>query len=218
RIMSLVRENQAKKSFDPPGEIGRFFPEEPEGVARPRHEIRLSVGISKCLFGFKEPRTGLTGDDYLKQETATYVVLEALFGPGSDLYQSLYDDGLIDENFGFDYSLEKGYGFSVIGGDTPDPDALIRRVEEEVPRVLNRGISEEVVHRIRKKRLGQMLRALNSPEWIANQFTRYRFNQSDLFRVIPVLEELTPEEINRRFQEHVNLDRMAVSIVRPLGE
>ena len=160
----------------------------------------------------------MTGDDYLNQETATYVVLEALFGPGSDLYQSLYDDGLIDENFSFDYSLERGYGFSVIGGDTPDPDALIKRVEEEIPRVLDKGIPEEVVHRIRKKRLGQMLRALNSPEWIANQFTRYRFNQSDLFRVVPVLEKLTPEEVNRRLREHVDPDRMAVSMVKPLGQ
>ena len=113
-------------------------------MARPRHEVRLSVGIPKCLFGFKEPRIGLSGDDYLKQETATYVVLEALFGPGSDLYQSLYDDGLIDENFGFDYSLERGYGFSVIGGDTPDPDALIKRVEEEIPRVLDKGVSRRL--------------------------------------------------------------------------
>ncbi|MBO2532197.1 Predicted Zn-dependent peptidase [Planifilum fulgidum] len=218
KILDLVKENQAKKTFAPPGEIERFFPEEPEEVARRRHEIRLSVGVSKCLFGFKEPRVGLTGDDYLNQETATYVVLEALFGPGSDLYQSLYDDGLIDENFSFDYSLERGYGFSVIGGDTPDPDALIKRVEEEIPRVLDKGIPEEVVHRIRKKRLGQMLRALNSPEWIANQFTRYRFNQSDLFRVVPVLEKLTPEEVNRRLREHVDPDRMAVSMVKPLGQ
>lgn len=218
RIMTLVRENQAKKSFAPQGEIGRIFPEEPEEVARRRHEIRLSVGISKCLFGFKETGIGLSGNEYLKQETATYLVLEALFGPGSELYQSLYDEGLIDENFGFDYSLEKGYGFSVIGGDTPDPDTLIKRVEEEIPRVLDKGIPEEVVRRIRKKRLGQMLRAFNSPEWIANQFTRYRFNQCDLFRLVPVLEELTSGDVNRRLREHVDLDRMAVSMVKPLDQ
>lgn len=218
KIMALVKENQAKKSFSRQEEIERFFPEEPDDVANRRKEIQLSVGISKCLFGFKEAKVGLTGDAYLKQETATELVLEALFGPGSDLYQSLYDDGLIDENFFFDYSLEKGYGYSYIGGDTPDPDALLNRVQEEIPRILERGISEEVFERIRKKRLGLVLRALNSPEWIANQFTRYRFNQSDLFRLIPALEELTSEDVNRRLREHIELDRMAVSIVKPLDK
>ena len=27
-----------------------------------------------------------------------------------------------------------------IGGDTPDPDALLNRVQEEVPRILEKGI------------------------------------------------------------------------------
>ncbi|MDN4594425.1 EF-P 5-aminopentanol modification-associated protein YfmH [Polycladomyces subterraneus] len=212
--MQWIRENQAAKPFDKKAEIKRFYPEEPETVAEKRKEIRLTVGIPKCLFGFKEHRLGLTGDDFLKQELATQLVLEALFGPGSDLYQSLYDDGLIDDNFGFDYSLEQGYGFSIVGGDTPDPDKLTQRVENELPQRVQTGIQTDSFERIRKKKIGQYLRYLNSPEWIANQFTRYRFNGADLFRLIPLLESLTPEEVNERMREHVNWDRFAVSVVR----
>ncbi|MBN2909399.1 insulinase family protein [Polycladomyces sp. WAk] len=212
--MQWIRENQAAKPFDKQAEIKRFYPEEPETVAEKRKEIRLTVGIPKCLFGFKENRIGLTGDDFLKQELATQLVLEALFGPGSDLYQSLYDDGLIDDNFGFDYTLEQGYGFSIVGGDTPDPDKLTQRVENELPPRVQTGIQPDAFERIRKKKIGQYLRYLNSPEWIANQFTRYRFNGADLFRLIPLLETLTPEEVNERMREHINWDRFAISIVR----
>jgi len=212
--MQWIRENQAAKPFDKQAEIKRFYPEEPETVAEKRKEIRLTVGIPKCLFGFKENRIGLTGDDFLKQELATQLVLEALFGPGSDLYQSLYDDGLIDDNFGFDYTLEQGYGFSIVGGDTPDPDKLTQRVENELPPRVQTGIQTDAFERIRKKKIGQYLRYLNSPEWIANQFTRYRFNGADLFRLIPLLETLTPEEVNERMREHINWDRFAISIVR----
>jgi predicted Zn-dependent peptidase len=212
--MQWIRENQAAKPFSKQAEIKRFYPEEPETVAEKRKEIRLTVGIPKCLFGFKEHRLGLTGDDFLKQELSTQLVLEALFGPGSDLYQSLYDDGLIDDNFGFDYTLEQGYGFSIVGGDTPDPDKLTQRVENELPQRVQTGIQADTFERIRKKKIGQYLRYLNSPEWIANQFTRYRFNGADLFRLIPLLESLTPEEVNERMREHVNWDRFAVSVVR----
>lgn len=141
-------------------------------------------------------------------------MLEALFGQGSDLYQSLYDDGLIDDQFGYDYSLEKGYGFSIAGGDTMDPEALVERIRKELPPLLQKGISQDVVERIRKKKLGNYLRSYNSPEWIANQFTRYKFSGTDLFNIIPLLEDLEADEVNQRLREHIGWDRFAVSIVR----
>ncbi|SEN44075.1 EF-P 5-aminopentanol modification-associated protein YfmH [Lihuaxuella thermophila] len=217
-MMNLVKENQAAKNFREQPEIQRFFEEEPDEVAEKRKETRLSVGISKCLFGFKEGKSavGHTGESLLKQELATEIVLEALIGPSSELYQSLYDDGLIDDHFGFDYTLEKGYGFSMIGGDTPDPDRLLERFQTEIPPLMERGISTAEFERIRKKKIGSNLRYLNSPEWIANQFTGYRFNETDLFRIIPLLEELKPEDVNRRMKEHFNWDRFAASLVRPI--
>ncbi|PTX58649.1 putative Zn-dependent peptidase [Melghirimyces profundicolus] len=215
-IMELVRQNQAGKSYDSQGEIRRIYPDEPLQVAEQKKEVSLSVGISKCLFGFKESRTGLTGDDLVRQELATEVMLEAIFGQGSDLYQALYDEGLIDDHFGYDYNLEEGYGFSMAGGDTPDPDALLGRIREELPRIAEAGIPEEVVERIRKKKLGTYLRYYNSPEWIANQFTSYKFRGTDLFNIIPLLERLKVSEVNRRLNEHVNWDCFAASIVRPL--
>lgn len=216
--MELVRQNQAAKSYEKQGEIRRYYPEEDAGVAQEIKEVSLAVGIPKCLFGFKEIRTGLTGDDLLRQELATEVMLEALFGQGSDLYQSLYDDGLIDDQFGYDYSLEKGYGFSMAGGDTIDPDALVKRIRKELPRLVQSGIPQDVVERIRKKKLGNYLRLYNSPEWIANQFTRYKFSGTDLFNIIPLLEELHGDEVNQRLREHIGWDRFAVSIVRPNHE
>lgn len=44
RILSLVAENQAKKTFDPPGAIRRFYPEEPDARAKPasRSPCRLA--------------------------------------------------------------------------------------------------------------------------------------------------------------------------------
>ena len=45
--------------------------------------------------------------------------------------------------------------------------------------------------RVRKKKIGYFLRALNSVEYIANQFTRYAFNDMDLFDAVPALEKIT---------------------------
>lgn len=217
-IMDQVRQNQADKAYEKQEDIRRIYPEEDEKVDQEKVEAHLSVGVSKCLFGFKENRIGLSGDDLVKQELATEVMLEALFGQGSELYQSLYDEGLIDDHFGYDYTLEEGYGFSMVGGDTADPDQLLARIREELPSIKETGIPEETVDRIRKKKLGNYLRFYNSPEWIANQFTHYRLNDTDLFNIIPMLEQLKSEEVNKRLQEHIDWDRFAVSLVRPINE
>jgi predicted Zn-dependent peptidase len=219
QMIALIRTNQADKKFAAQSEIKRFFVEEPDGVAAQRKEIELSVGIPKCLFGFKEGKAavGKEGDAFLQQELVTEIVFEFLVGTGSELYQSLYDDGLIDEGFGYSYSLEKSYGFSVLGGDTLEPERLLARWQQEIPLLVEKGISPDSFARIRKKKIGSLLRALNSPEWIANQFTSYHFNGTDLFRMIPVLEKITIQDVNQRMREHINWNRFAVSLVQAQG-
>jgi predicted Zn-dependent peptidase len=216
QMIDLIRSNQADKKFAPQPEIQRFCAEEPDGVAAKRKEIKLSVGIPKCLFGFKEGEAavGKQGDVFLQQELATEMVFEFLVGTGSELYQSLYDEGLIDDGFGYSYSLEKSYGFSVMGGDTLEPDRLLARLQKEIPLLVEKGISQDRFERIRKKKIGSSLRALNSPEWIANQFTSYHFHGTDLFRIIPILEKMTIQDVNQRMREHINWNRFAVSLVK----
>lgn len=214
--MNLIKTNQNKKRFDIPRDVHRYFLEEPDQVAQKKKEIRLTVGVPKCLFGFKEKKEALnkTGIPSLKQELETEIVLEALLGTSSELYQKLYDEGLIDDGFGSDYALEKNYGFTMIGGDTQDPDALLERMEKELPPIVREGISADEFERIRKKKIGSYLKAFNSPEWIANQFTSYRFKDSDVFQIIPLLEELRLNDVNQRMRDHFDWNQMAASVVR----
>lgn len=215
-MIGLIEENQSKKQFTKQGEIQRFYPDEPNEVAEKKKITVLPVGIPKCLFGFKDPSTslGLKGDALFKQELCMQIALEAMIGTGSELYQSLYDEGLIDDSFGYDYSIEEDYGFSMMGGDARDPEQLLQKIKEQFPAILEAGIAETEFERIRKKKIGANLRSFNSPEWIANQFTSYRFRGADLFRAIPLLEELTLQDVNRSIRDHIDWNRFAVSIVK----
>lgn len=85
-----------------------------------------------------------------------------------------------------------------MGGDTKDPDQLIERVKAEINAVKGSGIREEDFERSRRKKVGGFLRQLNSPEAIANEFTKYRFKDIDLFDIAPVYEELTLADVNEQ--------------------
>lgn len=214
KMMQLIRDNQAAKSFPPAPQIQRIFPEEPDAIAKERTEFALAVGLPKCLIGFKEIGTGISGEALLKRELTTKLALDVLFGTSSELYQKMYDEGVITESFDFDYSNDKMYGYSLLGGDTPDPDKLISMITAEVKRLQEAGIAEADFERAKRKKIGQFLRSLNSVEFIANQFTNYQFNGTDLFAVVPVLEKITRKDVEQRMSEHFRPEHMAVSIVR----
>jgi predicted Zn-dependent peptidase len=213
-VIELVRKNQSAKTFTPQGEIKRFFDPEPESVRQKERVVTLPVSLPKCFLGFKEKPSGASGRELLKRELATKVMLDVLFSPSSDIYQRLYDDNLISDSFGSEYNVSTDYAFSVVGGETRNPDELLARLKKELEQILQDGIPEEAFERSRRKKLGGFLRMMNSPESLANEFTKYAFREANLFDILPVYEELAIEDINARLKEHFDWGTMAVSVVR----
>lgn len=210
--MAQIKRDQAGKTFRGGGEIERLFEEEPSAVKEKKREIFLPVSLPKCMFGFKD----VPGDDRdaVRFELSSKLMLEALLGSSSPLYQSLYDDNLISDSFGHEFNTGPGYAFSVIGGDTRDPDELVRRVSEAMYEAAKTGIAPEVFERTRRKRIGAFLRMMNSPEAIASEFTRYRHKGGDLFKIVEAFESLTLDEVNARLREHARPEQLAVAVVR----
>lgn len=211
--MNLIRSNQAGKSYEKQGSIERLFDPEPQGVEEKRRESRLAVSLPKCLFGFKEKLVGLTAEEQLRRDLTTKLMMDLLFGSSTELYQQLYDEDLISDSFGHEYNSSPQYAFSAVGGDTKDPDQLLARIHTEVDKLKGTGFQASDFERARKKKMGGYLRMLNSPENIAHEFTRYQFRGADFFKVLPVYESITLEDVNRRLQEHVDWEQLAVSIV-----
>ncbi|MEV2438130.1 pitrilysin family protein [Paenibacillus larvae] len=213
-IMELIRSNQAAKTFEPQGMIRRYFEQEPYEIQEKKRVIVLPVSLPKCLFGIKEMAPGVKGRELLVQELTTKLVLDYLFSSSSDLYQQLYDEGLISDSFGYEYNSTAEYAFSMVGGDTRDPGKLLDRIIEEVNKVIEKGLDEKIFERTRKKKIGNFLRMLNSPEAIANEFTKYRMKQIDLFDFLEVYKQISLQQATQRLREHFNWDQMAISIVR----
>ncbi len=218
-ILQLVKDNQAAKSFEPQGEIHRFFDKEPNQVKEKQKLIELPVSLPKFMFGFKEPVEPQSGDALLRKELTTKLVLDALLSPSSSLYQQLYDDGIISDAFGHEFNCGSNYAFSVMGGDTKDPEELLRRVSAELKRAVDNGIDQESYERSKRKKIGAFLRMMNSAEAMANEFTKYEFKGTHLFEVLQVYESITIEDANIRLTEHIDFDRLASCMVQsPKGE
>lgn len=216
QIMSQVRDNQSKKDYNEMPEIKRQFEEEPSEAAKKKKVLEMNVQTSKCLVGIKSSTANQSGKEMLKNELSLNVLLDILFGKSSEHYSTLYSEGLIDDTFSFDYTQEQGFGFAMVGGDTNDPDRLAETLQKMLLDAREKGaISQETLDRTKKKKIGAFLRAVNSPEYIANQFTRYAFNEMDLFDVVPTLESITLEDVENAAGNLISEERFTVCQVVP---
>lgn len=215
-IMKQVRDNQAKKDYANQPEIKRQFADEPKTVAEKHRVLQMNVQSSKCLVGLKAIHIDQTGEEMLHNELTVNVMLDLLFGKSAENYSNLYNKGLIDESFSYDYTQEQGFGFAIVGGDTREPDQLAT----EITNIFNQAkngelLTQEGLDRAKKKKIGAFLRAVNSPEYIANQFTRYAFNKMNFFDVVPTLEKITLDDVKRVANELISEERLTVCKVVP---
>ncbi|HFK1684862.1 TPA: M16 family metallopeptidase [Bacillus tropicus] len=213
-VIKLIRENQGRKTFPDPEEIQRIFPNEDAKVNRRSSIMKLPVQIPKVFIGYKEANPMRQGKELLKYELSLNVLLELMFGKGSKAYEKMYDNGYLDESFTFDYTNEKYFGFSVIGGGSQEPEEIIKIVNETIFEFKKESIKKEDAQRVIKKEIGSFLSAINSPQFIANQFTRYRFNDMDLFDVLPMLENLTENDLEEVLHLHFSDESRTTLIVK----
>ncbi|KYD05173.1 EF-P 5-aminopentanol modification-associated protein YfmH [Bacillus atrophaeus] len=213
-IITQVRENQEKKPYTDQPDIKRNEVKEQEAVFQKEREIKMNVQGPKCLVGLKEKNPYRSGKELLKHELVMNLMLETLFGKSSANYGSLYEKGYIDETFSFDYTAEHGFGFASIGGDTKEPDKLAEEISSILLHAAD-SVTAEKIELARKKKIGSFLKAMNSPEYIANQFTRYAFLDMSLFDVVTVLEQITLEDVKQAIQEEIDADRITVCKVVP---
>ncbi|MER2000364.1 MAG: pitrilysin family protein, partial [Lysinibacillus sp.] len=174
-MMSFVEKDQQAKTFPKAEPITRHFDEEPKTVAVKERTLKMDVQKPKVYVGYKAQETSLQGEEMLKHELAMQIAFECVFGRTSQFYTDIYEAGLIDESYSFDFSLEKGYGFALVGSDTNEPKQLAEKIGQQMKlAATNELFTAEAIERMKRKKIGQFLRALNSIEFIANQFTRYK--------------------------------------------
>lgn len=216
-MMAFIEKNQSEKEFPEPTPIKRHFEDEPKEVAIKERELKMDVQKPKVYVGLKAKETELSGEEMLKHELSIQIALECLFGRASNFYTDVYENGLIDETFAYDFSLEKGYGFALIGSDSSQPDQLAEKIKNEINNAQS-NLTAENIERVKRKKIGFFLRALNSMEFIANQFTRYKFNEMNLFDAVPVIEKLTVDDVLQAFQSIQGESQQTVFKVLPSSE
>lgn len=215
-VHQLVAEQMSDKRFAPPVQIERIFPSEPESIHQAETTVRASISTPLFALGFKDRQVGLQGDALFRRQVLSELLLHAVIGRSSPLYQELYAEGLIDGGFESSYAGHPDHGYTVIQGESKDPGRLRTRICETLQRLVHAGISPTQFELSQKAQHGQFLQSLNGLENTANDLADCFFDQVDFLRYPEVLRDLTLADINQRLREHLRPEWAAFSQVLPL--
>ncbi|MCJ0438298.1 insulinase family protein, partial [Clostridioides difficile] len=202
KVIDVTKESNNYKVDRLSKSIERFYPEEPESVKEKEVIEKFPISMPMFNIGFKDSNVGLKGKELLRKEIVTDILVGMLFKKGSKLYEDLYMQGLINENFGAGFSSQVDYAFSIIAGDSKEPKKVKEIILDYIEKSKKEGLSKEEFERTKKKKIGSFIKCFDSINFIGNSFISYVFKDINLLDYLDVIKDITFEEVEERLKEH----------------
>ncbi|MBE6933258.1 MAG: insulinase family protein [Ruminococcaceae bacterium] len=184
--------------------------------ARKRSELAMEISMPTFAVGFKCAPAAY-GIESMRQEFIGDLASEVLMGESSELYQRLYEEGLIDADFSCGYESVPGAAMLTAGGDSRDPEAVCSAILEQAKKLPQEGIDEALFERLKKSSLGRRLRDLDSFESICYRQCAYYFEGCDYFTFPEIYADIRSADVLSFLKETVQEGRMAISLIYPKG-
>ncbi|GAA3647985.1 EF-P 5-aminopentanol modification-associated protein YfmH [Asaccharospora irregularis] len=216
KVMEVVKEANNYDVQKLSQKIEVFYPDEPETVKEKEIVQKFPVSMPMFNIAFKDNKVGIRGNELLKKEVITDILIDMIFKKGSSLYEDLYMKGLINENFGAGFSSQVDYAFTIIGGDSKDPREVKRVILEFIDKYKKEGLLEDDFERSKKKKIGNFLKCFDSVNFIGNNFIAYNFKGINMLDYLDVVKEITFEEVEERLNSHFKEEFCTISIVEPV--
>lgn len=189
------------------------YPSEQECVFKKKIEQKLSVSAPLFDIGFKDTDK-MSGNDILKNEIAVKIILSSVASKSSDLYEKLYNDGLINDEFSYDYMYEEEYACAIIGGESKEPETVYNEV---IKYFKEKGrIDADEFDRAKKSIWGAYLRTFNDVEGICSSMVRNVLKGVNWFDFSNIFDSVTLSFVNEKYTKlFCDDEKQALSIVYP---
>ena len=184
KVMDVVKEYNHYDIEKLDHKIEKFYSKEPDYVNEKEVIAKFPISIPMFNIAFKDNNVGISGRELMKKEVITEILIDMIFKRGTALYEDLYMQGLINENFGSGFSSQVDYGFTIIGGDSKNPKEVKRIILEYIEKYKKEGLDKTAFERTKKKKIGHFLKYFDSINFIANNFISYNFKKMNMMQPV----------------------------------
>ncbi len=215
RVVELARERlPATGLADIPRDYGEA---EPAVAAQGKIEEKMEVAIPMFQLGFKaEPVP--EGQERLRGQLIGELAVEALCGTSTPLYAKLYEEGLVNGEFGGGYEVYPGCAFLFAGGESRNPETVAAAILTEAERLGREGIQQALWQRLKKAAYGSRVKGLNSFETICIEQAQAHFAGAEYLRFPEQFDGIQKSDVEEFLRKCAVKEHMALSVIRPKEE
>lgn len=195
-----------------PLSIERSFEDEPREIACSYAEYNLAMSMPVFSFGYKEECKELTQD--LRKMIEVNILLEILAGDTSELYNKMFDNGLINTSFSKEYFTGFGYEAILFDGESVNPQAVADEIKKAVASLKANGIEDNQFENARRSLYGREIMEYNDIDSIANAVISAHFNGYSVFDAMEIYKSVTKEDIEKRLENMMMEEYSALSVVK----
>ena len=176
--------------------------------------------VAKPIFDIavKDVHVPTVADACTARSAQMEILLDMLFGDTGELYNHLFDEGLISPEFPVSYSLSRDFGLLRISGEADEPKRVLDEILAYLQRVRDEGLSREEFAHCKRIRQAEYVKGFDSTEEIAENLVAFLFEGAELFSYADVIRGVTFEEVASLFDEFFDPACFTLSEVRPLEE
>ena len=208
------------------GECGEVAPApkrekiyETGGAYRTRVTAKMQVAKPLFCIGIKDDVPQMSTREESRRELAMSLLCELLFSQSGELFESLYEQGIINA-LNWEYTTVEGAAFVCLSADSDEPETVLSRLQEYLARIAEKGIDPEEFENARRVRYASEVLLYDSTEGIASALLDYTaFDGEEIFDVPATLLDIKIEELNTLLRDVLcNQDSFVLSTVTPLEE
>lgn len=213
KAMATIKENQDKKNFSLANPIVLKKVNEPKEIKTKEKVLTMDVEMNKIIVSIKVNEILENPKDKIKRELALNLLFDLLFSKSAKLYNDWLNQSIINDSFSASFTQERDYAFIQIGCDCNDYETLKEKLLDLIKDFDTIKIDQEDFNRIKKKNIGLFINMFNSPESIANLFSRYYFEGTNAFDLVDEVAKLEIDDIYDVFK-YFDLQYTSVCIVK----
>ena len=189
--------------------------DEPDCINESYIEQKFPVLTPMFCFGYKQKI--YSPYRRLKSKICVNLLLEIICGEVSPLYKRLMNEGLINDEFDFEYFTGRDYASVIFSGESKNPNRVAEEIKKEIENIKEHGFDKKLFSAVKCAQYGEAVRCFNSVEATAMQFVDSAVLNYELFDRLKLLKNVSYDDVLKRTD--IFDDEMSVlSVIKPLED
>ncbi|MBQ7292298.1 MAG: insulinase family protein [Clostridia bacterium] len=193
----------------------KYCDDEPRSVYKKLVEAYMDVAKPIFSIGIKDIDIPADNTERMRKFTAMGLLCELLFSRSGELYNTLFESGMVTPDFGGSYTSSKTFAYTMVSGEADDPKEVLKYIKKYISEF---QFDENDLTRCKRVLYAEFLMDFDSTEEIANNMVDYIFEGFDLFEYAHMIENITVDEIKDLLTKMFKEEYFSMSVVYPIEE